>query len=117
MKLADDQYQLFVCAPLKGWLFGRAGLTLEMSVRLFSCSTVGSAQFPAAEPSVRPQAPLARVLAEVSAVVQAVAPKQLAFFSQIRPVRLSLTVPSPLSLKRGTGQTTPFWIAPSSPPA
>src|SRR5512133_3560792 len=116
MRLADDQYQLF-CTVLKGCPFGRAGLTLEMSVRLAICSALGSAQSPAAEPSVRPQAPLARVLAEESAVVQVLVSKQLAFFSQSSPVRLSLIVPSPLSLKRGTGQTTPFWMAPSSPPA
>ena len=33
--------------------------------------------------------------------------KKLAFFSQISPVRLSVTVPLLLSVKRGSGQATP----------
>jgi hypothetical protein len=44
-----------------------------------------------------------------------VSSRQLAFFSQINPVSLSVTVPSPLPVKRGEGQAAPFWMLPSSP--
>ena len=44
-------------------------------------------------------------------------PSQLASSSQVSPVRLSVTVPLPLSVKRGLGQGTPFSRSPSSPVA
>ena len=48
-----------------------------------------------------PHEPSARLLQSVRAIDQFRIPKQLAFLSQIRPVRLSVTVPSPLSVKQG----------------
>ncbi len=41
--------------------------------------------------------------------------QQPAFFSQISPVRLSVTVPFPLSANLGLGHATPFRSAPSCP--
>src|SRR5262249_38712852 len=41
-------------------------------------------------------------------------PGQFAFLSPIKPVRLSVIVPFPLSVKRGFGDATPFCRAPSS---
>ena len=67
----------------------------------------GKRQLPATDPSVSPQEPLARVFADDNAEVQFWVLKQFAFFNQIRPVRLSFTVPSPLSANRGDTET-PF---------
>jgi hypothetical protein len=61
-------------------------------------------------PSVLSEATSARAVGQ-----SLVVPAQLAFFSQVRPVRLSVTVPSLLSVKRGTGQAAPAWISPSWP--
>ncbi len=53
------------------------------------------------EPSVRPQAPLASAAAHIPALPHIiVTPAQFAFFSHIRPVWQSVTVPSPLSSYR-----------------
>ncbi|NJN98855.1 MAG: hypothetical protein HC875_34555, partial [Anaerolineales bacterium] len=56
---------------------------------------------------------LATSLRAVAQVLTALA--QLAFFSQISPVRLSVTVPLPLSVKRGLGQVAPRCKFPSCP--
>src|SRR5215471_14757522 len=93
----------------------RAGTRKPKSSRLCSSLAFGKRQAPATLLSVRPQLPLARVLAAVRAWVHVTTPKQLAFFSQIQPVKLSRTVPSPRSVKRGMGHSTPSWRSPSSP--
>jgi hypothetical protein len=49
------------------------------------------------------------------AVFQVNVPQIFAFFVHIKPVRLSVTVLLPLSVKRGLGHATPFWYVPSSP--
>ena len=75
-------------------------------------SPVASRQAPATEPSVRPQAPLAKVLASDYAMGQVLKPRQSTSFSQINPVRLSVTVPSALSVNLGSTET-PFCNSPS----
>ncbi|KJU83547.1 hypothetical protein MBAV_004259 [Candidatus Magnetobacterium bavaricum] len=40
-----------------------------------------------------------------------------AFWAQANPVRLSVTVPSPLFVNLGLGHATPFFKSPSSPAA
>src|SRR5262245_44704371 len=77
----------------------------------------GNRQSPASLPSVRPHSPLSRPLTSDKASSQVRSPKQLAFFTQINPVRLSVLVPSELSVKRGVGHARPFSSAPSSPVA
>src|SRR5258705_9082046 len=59
----------------------------------FLPSRVGSRQSPTFEPSARPHCPLASAPALMLAFAQVVRPKQLAFFSQMRPVCMSFTVP------------------------
>src|SRR5262245_7421145 len=86
-----------------------------------SCSlTFGMRHAPAAEPSESPQDPLASVLTDDIALVQSWSPKQLACWSQIKPVRLSFTVPSALLVNRGE-TAAPFlsaasWFRPSQLP-
>ena len=84
---------------------------------------MGSRQSPGSEVSVSPQFPSARLLQNVRAsdqgIVGPVTPPtvsaQSPFCSQISPVRLSVTVPSPLSVNLGLGGVTPFWYSPSWP--
>ena len=86
---------------------------------------LGRRQSPAAELSVRPHLPCARLLHQARAEGQFSKPPsreipptasvQLASFSQISPVRLSVTVPFPLSVKRGEGQGAPAFLSPSCP--
>src|SRR4051812_27814818 len=80
--------------------------------------------WPAVEPSVRPHCPLASVRTAASELVQ-VSRMQSAFFIHVRPVSVSYTVPSLLSMKRGDGKCTPFCrlassavpkVAPPPPP-
>lgn len=61
---------------------------------------VGTLQLPAAEPSVRPQLPLARPEAQVPALAQIIVPAQLAFFNQTSPVVTSVNVPLLISIQR-----------------
>src|SRR5262245_22340863 len=75
--------------------------------RLKSSRTFGRRQSPAALPSERLQAPLARVLALVKAAAHVLRPRHPASFNQTNFVRLSVTVPSPLSVKRGVGSGRP----------
>jgi hypothetical protein len=73
------------------------------------------------EPSIRSQSPPPGSFADPSnssfaldsASSQDCCPKQSASFSQVRPVRWSVTVPSALSVNRGFGQVTPSWRCPS----
>src|SRR5512139_3316157 len=86
---------------------------------------LGRRQSPAAELSARAHLPCARLLHHARAAGQFSRPLargvpptvsvQLASLSQISPVRLSVTVPSPLSVKRGEGQGTPVLVSPSCP--
>src|ERR671923_1655421 len=95
----------------------RAGVAKPKSIRLCSSLTFGNRQSPATLRSERPHCPLARLLALDKAVAQTAGLMvlQFAFFSQIKSVSLSSTVPSPLSLKRGVGYGSPAWISPSCP--
>src|SRR5919108_4353171 len=97
----------------------RAGVAKPKSIRLCSSLTFGNRQSPATLRSERPHCPLARLLAFDKAVAQTAGLMvlQFAFFSQIKLVRLSFPVPSPLPLKRGVGNGTPAWRSPSSPSA
>src|SRR3989304_10542516 len=107
-------------SPSVHWLvpdaLDRAGLGYAKSIRLCCSFPFGRRQSPAFEPSVRPAEPLARVFASDKACSHVLRPKALAFFNQINLVSLSLTVPLPLSTKRGFGHATPFFKSPSSPP-
>ena len=85
-----------------------AGIQLFKSSKLSNSNLLGSLQSPTLELSVSPQEPFANPLQSDKASFQFLDPKQSAFFNQINPVRLSLTVPSPLSVKRGLGNETPF---------
>jgi hypothetical protein len=64
-----------------------AGPDCDTSTRLSSSLAFGIRHCPAAEPSLRPQAPLASCFAASSASDQLAGAKQPAFFSQTRPVR------------------------------
>jgi hypothetical protein len=63
----------------------------------------GNRQSPALLPSVNRWLPLARDLQSSSASSQVLVPKASPFFNQTSFVRLSVTVPFPLSVKRGVG--------------
>src|SRR5436305_1264759 len=76
---------------------------------------LGSRQSPRLLPSVRPWLPLARLLQSSSACCHVLKPKGFAFLSQTSLVRLSVTVPSPLSVKRGGGHGAPARTSPSCP--
>jgi hypothetical protein len=58
-------------------------------------------------PSESPQLPVDKPLAALSAYFHVCPPKQLASFRQINPVRWSVTVLLPWSVKRGLGHGTP----------
>jgi hypothetical protein len=88
-------------------------LRIDSSIRLASSLTLGKRQAPAVLPSVRPQTPLARPLASAKACAHVWAPKQLKSRSHINPVKLSVTVPSPLTVKRGLGSGVPAWYSPN----
>jgi hypothetical protein len=99
----------------------RAGLKNPKSIRLCSSLTFGNRQSLATLPSGRPQSVVvlagssAKLFAALRAFPHVCPPKQVAFLSQINPVRLSLTVPLLLSVKRRVAKGTPAWISPSCP--
>src|SRR4029450_12395858 len=82
--------------------------------RLWSSFTFGSRQVPALLPSFRPP-PLASCRTINTASYQGTSPNMLAFWSQLRPVISSVTVPSLLSVKRGLGGASPALKCPSCP--
>src|SRR5215203_1495627 len=88
---------------------------LLKSNTLCSSLTFGSRQSPAALPSVRPWLPPARELQIVRPCGHVTTPKRFASCSQVSPVSLSVTVPFPLSAKRGVGEGRPAWNSPSCP--
>ena len=83
-----------------------AGKPKPKLIRLCNSFTCGNRQSPAALSSVRPQRPLAKVLAASNASARDILSKQTAFWSQTKRVRLSLTVQLPLSVNRGRGSDT-----------
>lgn len=85
-------------------------IKFSRSSRLVRSFRLGKYQPPSSEPSERAQSPLLRVLASVNACAHVCRPKQFASSNQISPVRLSVIVPSKLSVKRGLGGTTPACI-------
>ena len=84
---------------------------------LSSSFRFGSRQLPATDPSLNPHAPAASVPAASSACCQVTPPSQSAFLSQTKSVSRSVSVPFPLSMKRGTGHATPACTSPSWPVA
>src|SRR6185369_5847901 len=76
---------------------------------------LGSRQSPALLSSFKPCCPLDNLLHSSSARCHVLKPKGSAFLSQTSSVKLSVTVPSRLSVKRGLGHSTPAWSSPSWP--
>ncbi len=70
------------------WLFSARSARLAISLRL------GMRHAPAPEPSLRPHCPLASACAAATVAFQSPL-RQSAFFSQTRPVTVSVSVPSP----------------------
>src|ERR1700757_3107842 len=99
----------------KGLPILNAGSLAETSIRLSSSLRLARRHLPAVDPSLSPQAPSASRVTSVTALDHVAGGKQPAFFSQISPVRWSVTVPSSLSVKRIAGQATPFDCEASSP--
>src|SRR5579859_2304614 len=106
-----------VATLMNGFPSVNAGLLADGSIRLSSSTRLGSRHWPGVEPSLSPHPPLASPFASATAADHTAGAKQPPFLSQIRPVKLSVTVPSWLSVSRCCGQATPFFRSPSSPRA
>ena len=96
-------------------VFGIEGSQNPKGTRLSSSRLFGNPHRPAMEPSDNPQKPSSKVLQSFDALGQVLSPKQLAFFDHINPVKLSVMVPSSLSLNRGLGHAIPILKSPSCP--